>query len=196
MVDATNSLIAKELLQLYESFQSRYTEEERSLLVSHFGTFSQDLINSIVEGNEELMTSIGDKKVLIKRTFSILIEGLQNIRNHGEEDEIGKQIGFLIFAKSDDSYKVNFGNLVKSSQKDKLEEQIDYINSLSNEEVKEYYMKVLTEESFSEKGGAGLGFITMKWKSLNPLNYAIIPVSEDKHFLTVEVLLERASSKD
>ena len=62
-----------------EYLTSYKTEKNRSIVISHCGTFSQDLINSLVVRNEELMKCSGDKKAIVKRAFSILIEGLQNI---------------------------------------------------------------------------------------------------------------------
>ena len=53
------------------------------------------------------------------------------------------------------------------------------------------YTKVLTEDMFSEKGGAGLGFITMKMKSNNQLNYSITTLSESQSLFSVEVILDR-----
>ena len=80
-MEITNDLMASQIKLYFDECIKKYTSiENRVVLVSHFGEFSQDLINSLVEGNEELMSSVGDKKILIKRVFSILIEGLQNIK--------------------------------------------------------------------------------------------------------------------
>jgi hypothetical protein len=186
------SLMSQQIKQFYQDCCERYTsDEKRIILVSHCGTFSQDLINSLVEGNEGLMNSVGDKKILIKRVFSILIEGLQNIRVHGELDELQKQLGFVLIAKNKESYKINFGNIIKSIKSQGIIDQIEHLNSLSSPNLKMYHTKVLTEEMFSEKGGAGLGFITMKMKSNNPLNYSIHTLSDQQSFFSVEVLLSR-----
>ena len=99
-MEITNDLMASQIKLYFDECIKKYTSiENRVVLVSHFGEFSQDLINSLVEGNEELMSSVGDKKILIKRVFSILIEGLQNIKAHGDVDEQGVQMAFVLIAK-------------------------------------------------------------------------------------------------
>jgi len=46
---------------------------------------------------------------------------------------------------------------------------------------------------FSEKGGAGLGFITMKMKSNNVLHYSIEQLNETKSLFSIEVFMDRIS---
>ncbi len=174
-----------------EYLTSYKTEKNRSIVISHCGTFSQDLINSLVVRNEELMKCSGDKKAIVKRAFSILIEGLQNIRIHGRSDEQGNQLSFLIVAKSADRYCLNFANLVDYSIIQSIESQIYKLNLMNIDEVKELYTSVLTESGFSEKGGAGLGFITMKMKSNTKLNYSILPLDDRLSLFSLEILLER-----
>ena len=174
-----------------EYLNSYKTEKNRSIVISHCGTFSQDLINSLVVRNEELMKSSGDKKAIVKRAFSILIEGLQNIRIHGRSDDQGNQLSFLIVAKEADCYCLNFGNLVDYSIIQSIESQIYKLNLMNIDEVKELYTSVLTESGFSEKGGAGLGFITMKMKSNTKLNYSILPLDDRLSLFSLEILLER-----
>lgn len=174
-----------------EYLTSYKTEKNRSIVISHCGTFSQDLINSLVVRNEELMKCSGDKKAIVKRAFSILIEGLQNIRIHGRSDEQGNQLSFLIVAKAADRYCLNFANLVDYSIIQSIESQIHKLNLMNIDEVKELYTSVLTESGFSEKGGAGLGFITMKMKSNIKLNYSILPLDDRLSLFSLEILLER-----
>ena len=191
-MEIKENLIADQIQHFFMKCMERYVSiEKRVILISHCGVFSQDLINSLVEGNEELMSSVGDKKILIKRVFSILIEGLQNIRAHGEKDENGRQIAFVLIAKEKDTYKLNLGNIINSVDVHTIVSHIDNLNSLSPSNLKMLYTKVLTEDMFSEKGGAGLGFITMKMKSNNQLNYTITTLSETQSLFSVEVILDR-----
>ena len=108
-----------------EVFQNRHdalvNDEKRKILVSHYGTFSQDLVGSLSNSVEELLVSIGDKKIVIKRMFSILLEGLQNIRVHGGFDFDGRQLGFLLIGSKTENYKVIMGNIVHVEEVEKVE---------------------------------------------------------------------------
>lgn len=165
--------------------------ENRKVVVFHCGTFSQDLVNSLALKNEDLMFNAGDKKLVVKRVFSILIEGLQNIRFHGEKDNNDNQLGFLMIAQDNSSYKINFGNLIKSANVGYIISQIKNLNSMDLESVKTLYSKALSENVFSEKGGAGLGFITMKMKSNNDLKFNWSSLTDNFSFFSVEVLINR-----
>ena len=161
------------------------------ILVSHFGEFSQDLVNSISTKVEETMLNAGEKKGIVKRMFSILVEGLQNIRIHGERDEDNQQIGYLIIAKTEDSYKVSIANLVKNEYVEQIKGRIEDLNSKELPEIKSLYMEVLTNGIISQKGGAGLGFITMAMKSKNKLGYQIEELSSNLSFFSLDMVANK-----
>jgi hypothetical protein len=72
-----------------------------------------------------------------------------------------------------------------------LEKHLEYINSLKDQNLKSYYMEVLTDGFVTPKGGAGLGFITMKLKSEAPIGYKFEALSNTSRFFSVEVMLKR-----
>lgn len=150
-----------------------------SVLIAHFGEFSQDLVNSISEGAESLLIESNTKKSLVKRIFSILIEGLQNIRLHGVKDASEAQHGHVIVGKDHTGFNVSFGNYVSNFNIDNLSTHLNKINSLDKTGVKQLYLDVLGNGFISEKGGAGLGFITIAMKSRNELDFGFEKVSKD-----------------
>jgi hypothetical protein len=176
----------------YQKIYGDYNaKSEKKIVVSHFGEFSQDLVNSLSNGVEETMFEAGDKKGTIKRMFSILVEGLQNVRIHGEKDEDSNQISFLIIAQDENEYLVTIANLVKNEVLDKIISRIDELNAMDEAEVKAYYMDTLTNGIMSQKGGAGLGFITMAMKSKNKLNYIPEQVSDELTCFSLEIKIAR-----
>ncbi len=190
-MDTKSSLIAEDVLVNYQNCKSYYLTEKYKVTIEHFGVFSQDLVNSLVEGNELLMTSQGELKQLRKRVFSILIEGLQNIRKHAEKDDLERQVAFLIIGKNDISYRITFGNIILESETKDIINQISHINSLSLSDLKSFYIKELSENVLSKKGGAGLGFIIMRMKSNSDLKFNVKTVNEEYSFLSVEINLTR-----
>lgn len=192
MIETLNSVIASDIRNSYlKNLKQLSVLEQRNVVVNHFGIFSQDLINSIADGVEELMVSFGDQKKLIKRVFSILIEGLQNIRLHGEKDELNRQLAYLFFAKNNTNYKIIFGNIIQNEDREILVNYLDRINGMNELELKELYVDILSNGYLSKKGGAGLGFLTMRIKSENPLTYSIENLDAEKSLFTVEVVLNR-----
>jgi hypothetical protein len=174
-----------------EIFGNYNINADGKVIVSHFGEFSQDLVNSLSTSIEDMMIESGDKKGTVKRMFSILVEGLQNIRIHGGRDKDGNQVSFLLIRQTEESYKATLANLVVSDNISTIEKRINELNQLELPAIKELYMEVLSNGIMSNKGGAGLGFITMALKSKNKLVYVAEDVSENLHFLSLEITIDR-----
>ena len=181
---------SKQLLNKH--LQSINLDGFSSVQLAHFGELNQDIINSFTVNIEEMMTSAGDRKPLIKRVFSILIEGLQNILIHGEQLD-DEQMALLIVASNESAYRVILGNYTMRSDKDKLLVYLDRLNNMTDDQVKEYYLEVLNNGLISSKGGAGLGFITMRMKSKNALKFNFEDVSDGLMFFTISTDLLRKS---
>ena len=65
------------------------------------------------------------------------------------------------------------------------------MNALTDDGVKELYMETLNNGLISEKGGAGLGFITMRMKSKNTLEYHFTDLGDGKLFFRIGAYLDR-----
>lgn len=156
-------------------YQELNSIENSTVIMSHFGKFSQDLVNSISEGVEGVLVSLEVKKSIIKRIFSILIEGLQNLRIHGGTDPDDNQVGHVIVLKIDKGFKISFGSYATNDDRLFLEEHLNKLNAMTDLEAKSFYMEILGNGVISDKGGAGLGFITIRNKAKSILNYRFIP---------------------
>ena len=55
-------------------------------------------------------------------------------------------------------------------------------------------MEVLTNGIISNKGGAGLGFITMAMKSKNKLNFSVQEIDESLSCFSIEIKINRKKS--
>ena len=171
----------------YHSLNNNATE-----FVSKFGEFSQDYVNQVSSEIEERMLEDGDRKAVVKRMFSIIVEGLQNIRLHGEKDKDGNQTSFFLILRNEEHYFIYLGNLILNKNLEKIQERINQVNGMNKEEVKELYLSVLTDGVISSKGGAGLGFITMSMKSLNELTGRFINIDDEISHYDLLVKLDRS----
>lgn len=177
---------------LYNDICTTCVDDSNSeIIISHKGEFSQDIVNSLSEKAEETMFESGDKKGIIKRVFSIIVEGLQNVRLHGEKLKEESVNSFFIMSRTEDAYYLHFCNLIPIQKISLVQGKIEKINSLEKQELKDYYMQVLTDGIISSKGGAGLGFITMAMKSKNPLEYDFYDFNDTYKCFYVKVKIDR-----
>jgi len=192
MIVSNTHISQVETKKIFDSYKTEYTNElNYSIVVNHFGDFSQDLIHSLAAGVETAMISHGDQTHIIKRMFSILIEGLQNARIHGGRDNNGDKTACLIVCKSDKNYKILLGNIVDKEDRSALKMYLGNINNHDENELKSLYLKVLKEGYFLKKGSSGLGVISMRLKSSNDLKYRLYNLTSGKTFFIVEVQLDR-----
>lgn len=162
----------------YEKTIERFRANNAEIVMSYNGELNDEKINEFSFAVEAKMSEAGEKKGLVKRIFSILIEALQNMHLHGEREPGGKQCSYVIVAKGPEAYFITFANLIFDANRERVKERIEYINSLNREQLKEYYMQVLTDGEMSQKGGAGLGFITIGMKSKNKMSYQFHPAMD------------------
>jgi hypothetical protein len=189
---STEDIIDTASKSVFEAIRDRYVKEDSlSIVMSHCGVFSQDLVNSLGEGAEEILIASNEKRQMIRRIFSVLIEGLQNIKIHGEPNKDDLKSGILVLAKGENCYKITFGNLILNNLVSSMDERLTELNTLDEVELKERYMKVLSEGILSNKGGAGLGFITMKMKAKSNLNFHFQKVSNELSVFTFELVIQR-----
>jgi len=166
------------------------SDTSRTILASHYGTFSQELVGSLSKSIEEHLTSIGDHKVVVDRMFSILLEGLQNIRIHGGRDNHGNQLGYLLIGSADEDHKIILANIMDASDAKKARTYLDEINNYSDETLEEMYTAALSNEFFSQNGGASLAFINTRIKS-NKLGYQFNDLSEEIVLFSLKITLSR-----
>lgn len=171
-----------------EQYEHMLTEHQQNetVLVSHYGELSQSVISNL-EGNvEEKITSLDIAKGPIKKIFFISVETLQNMLLHGQKNKEGEQHNFFILVKNGANLKVISSNLVANSSIPVLEKQINTINSFDDEKaLKAYYLEHLENNTISDKGGAGLGFITIGMKSGNKLKVDFKKINDDFSLFTL-----------
>lgn len=168
------------------------SRKENKLIVSHFGTFSLNFVGSLTDFVEEAMISSGDHKLVIKRMFSILIEGINNIRKHGERNDSGEQVGYLLLCKEPENYRIVLANLINVDASNALSAYIESVNAYTSTELPEKLIQALDYEFIATKGKAGMGLIMTRIKTQDLLKTTMHPVSAEHNLFVLETTLSRA----
>lgn len=175
----------KELLNLFN--------KDQSVLLSHEGELSKEEIAKLEGDVESMVSSLNIAKGPLKKIFFISVETLQNMLIHGHKNSEGHQANFFILSKNGVKFNITSANLVTNSAIPALQKQIEVINSFDDEKaLKAYYLEHLENNQLSDKGGAGLGFITIGMKSGNKLKTEFKKINDDysMFLLTSTVNLE------
>ena len=133
---------------------------------------------------------------VVNKVFAIYIEMTQNILHYSlqQVECNGKSIGLgtVFIIKTQDGYDLITANVVSERQKRYLEKKCNLINSLSKDELKEFYLKRRRKIAEVESKGAGLGFIDIVRRSGNPVGFNFEPTDNDSFlfFLSSKIFVE------
>ncbi len=150
---------------------------DNNIIMIYHGLFDQEMIKSVLAMTEKKLDQERVEEILKKKLYNVMMEGLQNISKH-QLITNSEQFPFLMIRKNEGAYAVITGNYIKNDKIDIVREKIDKINSLTKEELKEFYKRARLSSTISEVGGAGLGFIDMVRKSGNKLEYKFFEVDK------------------
>ena len=172
-----------EFFDLQFAKQVKNVTQDGHLLLAYDGVLNNETISKLESEIEGKILDKNFPKPVVKKVFFICVESLQNQLIHGHKDDKGSQHNFFLLAHSDKAVTIISANLITTTSVEKVKGQIEKINSFEDPAaLKAFYLEHLENNELSDKGGAGLGFITIAMKSGNK----IIPLFEtinDKYSL-------------
>lgn len=150
------------------------------VLLAYDGVLNVDTISRLESEVEEKVTALSIPKGPLKKIFFISVEALQNMLIHGGKDAAGNKHNYFIISKNQSKVEIITANLVSNNIVDKLTSDVERLNSFADPAaLKTYYMEHLEKNELSDKGGAGLGFITIAMKSGNKLGYSFDKINDE-----------------
>ena len=169
--------------------------EQNNILLLFKGAMNVELISSILQIAEAKLEKYNEQPKVKKKLFNVLVECLQNVYLHLDKT---KQLNvsteddsaILIIGKVEDGYKIVTGNYIENLNAQKLRDNLDYLMELDDEDLKEKYREVLSNQGFSEKGGAGLGLIDIIRKSGRQVDYKIKELNDQFSFFSMQVTIQ------
>lgn len=145
---------------------------DHDVKIAYLGVPDDDITIKLISLFEYYSNANMDLAKLSKKTSVIIAECFQNvIRHRVDEKELSDSShkDFFEIQISGDGVTIGTQNLVSAENVDLVNSKINLVNSLSSDELKELWRKIIQEGELSEKGGAGLGIVEMARKSGLPL---------------------------
>jgi hypothetical protein len=90
-----------------------------------------------------------------------------------------------MIAKNELNYNIITGNFVGNQSIAPLRSRLDEVNSLTKEELKEFYKSILNNGIRSLNGGSGLGMIDIARKTGEKLEYNFLEIDDKVSFFTL-----------
>lgn len=178
------------MLNVFEMYERMH---DNNIMLSFKGEVSFDLVKSVLDIIEGRLNKIEDNPKTKKKVYNVLVECLQNLCHHiehsiPEPDMIKNGNTAILMIWSENSvYRVATGNYILNDNVNKLKNWLDRINSISKDELRSLYKEILDNETFSEKGGGGLGFLDIARKSGQKLEYDFKEIDSALSFFSFQI---------
>jgi hypothetical protein len=130
-----------------------------------------------------------------KRLYSILVECLENNLRHSAIIPSTNPLFNSYISANDLNGKISVkaGNPIDKSKKTLLKKKLDLLNGLECNALTCFYDETINRETIpgSDGAGAGLGFIMIKLKSGNNIEYKFTEIDDNFSFFEINILLNK-----
>jgi hypothetical protein len=161
----------------------------KRIMLCYRGEITQDIVIALLNLTENKLNQESSDLTIRNRVFSVMIECLQNITQHSEKSDFSTSNIFIIGA-AEKGYSIYSGNVVKSGRVAELREKILKINTMGEDELKDFYKYLIRNGSMSGNGGSGLGLIQIARKTGNPLDFDFTQMDGEHYFFSLKTLVD------
>lgn len=161
--------------------------------LNYTGPVNHRIIDHLLRDLKNSKDYIHLDKTTAKRVYTIIVEILENISRHSikkTSSEIKTQ-PFISAEKSSDKIIIKAGNPVSDEITEKLTAIIELVNYIDNHELSGLYEDKISRQSTQNGDGAGLGFILMKLKSGNKIDFSFSPVNRNISVFKIQITVNK-----
>lgn len=158
-----------------------------TVVFSHHGPMDRAQLENLVAQAETHSLAATDAVAVRKRLFNILVEGLENVHNHTPPEMA--ESGFALLFRAEDGYRLLLGNALHSAQAAQLSHRVGILNEMDEADLREHHLRLLANEGRTERGGAGLGLLTIARKSSGPIIAHQVPRDQGSVYVALEIAL-------
>ncbi len=162
-------------------------------LLHYKGKVTFEKIGQLVDEMEALFTGKNYTVNVYKKVLSAMVELLENIHKHHAERDNNLHSEYpdiFELKRQDGSFVVEGSNLMDNNELPCTQKHIERIKNYNKEQAKRVYKEIIGNGRFSDKGGAGLGFLEIRRVSENNFNYQITPVNDEYSYFTLKIYVK------
>jgi hypothetical protein len=172
--------------------------EEQKIIFCYSGYVTESVLLGVGETIKKKMELVHADRKSARVVFAIFVEEVQNIirysdavlTDHGAKDDLGDEEldgevdsmrrGFVAIGNAESSYFVCCGNLVKTADMGRLENNLKHIQSLDEDGLKTLYKETLRNPPPDGSKGAGVGFVDIARRARGGFEYSFKNI-DDAH---------------
>lgn len=183
-------LTSQPFQELQQTLHARTDSGAGGIVVSFSGEWSLEVTDALILLTSNGLRGINISRKIRNRVNSVLVECLQNVSRHGWIDDQGEMHLYLTVESTPLGIQIQSGNLVDLEMASALRDKISEVNGMTHEALRVKYVQQLCNSDWSEKGGAGLGLISMAKKSSGPLDYTFRELNSGLYMFTLAIMVK------
>ena len=159
-------------------------------LLSYIGPVDSSGMEGLLALAEKSSAASGGR-TMMKRIGNVLIECLQNVMRHGLIENDGFTQLYLTLESTPVGFQVQCGNMVDTEMRNHLTERLIEINSMEEDTLRKTYIETLCNGELSDKGGAGLGLLSLAKKASGPIDFRFESQDDGRELFTLIVTVRQ-----
>lgn len=171
----------------------------QGVIFAYSGYVTEPVLSGVGEALKQKLTIDDADTKTLRSVFAIFVEQMQNIIRYSAE-KAGAPLppaaaasalkemryGILTIGREGDDYVVCAGNLVRTSDVERLRARLEKIRNMSKEELKAHYKEQLRAEPEEGSKGAGLGFMEIARRASKPIDFDFLDVDREHVFFALK----------
>ena len=173
---------------------------ENSTILDHTGIIQYETIGELIHSFKHQIHARGVHTSTYKKVLLVMIESLENIMKHSEccpqsnGLPVNSYMPVFTIRKDNNQFIIASSNPVRKMNMPAFKGRLDYLNTLDQQGLKEFYKKTITNGEFTSRGGAGLGLIEIAKISGKKINYDFQPIDENCDRFSMVIIIDESSN--
>ncbi|MCU0456008.1 MAG: DUF1987 domain-containing protein [Bacteroidales bacterium] len=161
--------------------------------LNHKGQVTHKSIDRLLSDLKKTEEYRSLNKTTAKRAYSILVEILENISKHSickSYSAINAPCTVSV-SQAPEKIIINAGNPISNEKRDILAAQLELVNNLDQVALVSLYEDKINRKAKKNERNAGLGFLLMRIKSGNRIEYSFSKIAGNIWYFSVKILINK-----
>lgn len=173
---------------------------ENCTILDHTGIIQYETIGELIHSFKQQIHARGVHTSTYKKVLLVMIESLENIMKHSEccahanGSPATVYLPVFTIRKDESQFVIASSNPVKRMNIPAFKGRLDYLNTLDQQGLKDFYKKTITNGEFTNRGGAGLGLIEIAKISGKKISYDFQPIDENCDRFSMVIVIDESSN--
>jgi hypothetical protein len=167
---------------------------ESGILLDYTGLIDNGKIDFLLTRLKRTQAFIELQKTAARRLYAVLVECLENIARYSSKvyPADWKSLPFISVEITNEKIIIRAGNPIEKVKTRFLAEKLREVNKLDKNVLSSKYESIINREPLIDENGAGLGFILIRLRSGNKIDFRFTDVNQDTSYFLMQTSINKS----